>query len=172
LLHRVAFAAARAGEPRRCERALAAAERTYDRRSEGEGPAWAYWVNEAELTAMTGRCFAALGRPRLAEPLLSRGLATGRPISGRSAALYAAWLAAALFDAGEVERACETAGDALLSAMRLGSVRALRQVAVLHPRLDALHDTAPVREYRALMAETAPYLPDRGPAQAVDTGCG
>ncbi len=171
LLHRVAFAAARAGERRRCERALAAADRAYDRRGDGDGPAWAYWLGDAELTAMSGRCFAVLGRPRIAEPLLTRAL-TDDAVKGRSAALYTAWLAATLLDAGELERACEAASSALLDSVRLGSVRVLRQVVVLHPRLAAPREAVPAREYRQLAVAIRPYLPDRRPSPPALTGCG
>jgi transcriptional regulator with XRE-family HTH domain len=187
LLHRVAFAAARAGEPRRCERALAAADRAYDGRRAGEdpdgdpggdpdgGPTWAYWLDEVELTAMTGRCYAVLRRPRIAEPLLSRCLAGGR-LAGRPAALYSCWLAATLLDAGEPDRAGEVAGQALLGAVRLGSMRALRQVAALGPRLEAAGGAA-TRRYRELAHAVAPYLPNRqpldaGPAPPTCGGCG
>src|SRR5206468_11358397 len=124
LLHRVAFAAARLGDRPGCQRALTAADRLYGRRDPEHDPDWLYWFDEAEVAAMTGRCFAALGRPRLAEPLLRAGLAasggtatggaasggaaTGGAASGGAAtggaatgvrarpwALYAAWLAAA-----------------------------------------------------------------------------
>src|SRR5207247_11344125 len=75
LLHRVAFAAARLGDRPGCQRALTAADRLYGRRDPEHDPDWLYWFDEAEVAAMTGRCFAPRGRPRLAEPLLRAGLA-------------------------------------------------------------------------------------------------
>jgi hypothetical protein len=107
----------------------------------------------------------------MAEPLLTRALADAT-VKGRPAALYTAWLAATLLDAGEVQRACAYASGALLDAVRLGSVRTLRQVAALHPRLATLRDVAPVRDYRELAAAIRPYLPDRGPGPTQLTGCG
>ncbi|MDT4985933.1 MAG: hypothetical protein QOI74_27, partial [Micromonosporaceae bacterium] len=88
LLQRVAFAAARAGRRRAGEQALAGAERAFQRRDDSLDPPWLYWFHDAELTAMTGRCYAALGRPRLAEPLLRAALDDPR-IRLRGWALYA-----------------------------------------------------------------------------------
>jgi transcriptional regulator with XRE-family HTH domain len=158
LLHRVAFAAAHAGQRRACEQALASAERAFERRDPANDPSWVYWFDDAELTAMTGRCYAVLGRPRLAEPLLRAAL-DDRRIRLRPWALYAAWLAAVHLDSGQVEEAAGTARAALLTAVRVGSVRALRQVTALHSRLRG-HPTVPaVREYAEFYQAARPYLP-------------
>lgn len=169
LLHRVAFAAARAGERRHCEHALGAAERAYDRHVPGTDPPWLYWFDDAELIAMTGRCYAALGRPRLAEPLLRTGLGAGR-IRLRSAALYSAWLARAHLDAGDVEQGCAVAGSALLTTVRVGSVRALRQITALHPRLGRFRTLPAVRDYTDRFDHARPYLPGGGGTGAARAG--
>jgi transcriptional regulator with XRE-family HTH domain len=170
LLHRVAFTAARAGQRRACEQALAGAERAFERRDPERDPAWLYWFDDAELTAMTGRCYAALGRPRVAEPLLRAALADRR-IRSRARALYAGWLAAAQVDTGDVERACVTARTALLTTVRVGSVRALRQVTALHPRLVPLRSLPAVRDYADLYRAAVSYLPTR-PGGAAATRAG
>jgi transcriptional regulator with XRE-family HTH domain len=190
LLHRVAFAAARAGDRAACERALAAADRLYDRRDPDRDPDWVYWFDAAEVTAMTGRCYAVLGRHRLAEPLLRPSLcppagtghghddASGWPrgpaghpaIRPRPWALYAAWLARVYLDAGEVEEACTFASRALLASVRLGSVRAWRCVAALHPRLWMIRHLPPVGEYIGLVHAAGPYLPDRAPVRQPGPG--
>src|SRR5439155_6736382 len=113
LLHRVAFAHARVGDLPACERALAAADRVWRRRDPEHDPGWLYWFDEAEAAAMTGRCYAALGRPRRAEPLLRAGLTAGARGRARPWALYAAWLATAYLDAGEIDEGCAVAGQAL-----------------------------------------------------------
>jgi transcriptional regulator with XRE-family HTH domain len=170
LLHRVAFAAARTGQRRACEEALASAERAFERRDPAHDPPWVYWFDEAELTAMTGRCYAALGRPRLAEPLLRAAL-DDRRIRLRTWALYAAWLAAVHLDSGDVERAAGTARAALLTSVRVGSVRALRQVTSLHPRLRPHAAVPAVRDYSELYRLAQPYLPrSPGAGAAVQAG--
>jgi hypothetical protein len=119
---------------------------------------------------MTGRCYAALGRPRVAEPLLRAALADRR-IRWRARALYAGWLAAAQVDTGDVERACVTARTALLTTVRVGSVRALRQVTALHPRLGPLRSIPAVRDYADLYRAAVSYLPTRpGGAAAARVG--
>ncbi|GII22034.1 helix-turn-helix domain-containing protein [Planosporangium mesophilum] len=170
LLHRVAFAAARCGQYRACEQALAGAERAFERRAPERDPSWLYWLNEAELTAMTGRCYAAVGRPRLAEPLLRAALADGR-IRLRAWALYAAWLAGSQLDTGEVEEACATVRAALIVTVRVGSVRALCRITALHPRLRELGSVPAVRDYVELYRTAVPYLP-RGVGGAADAPTG
>jgi transcriptional regulator with XRE-family HTH domain len=162
LLHRVAFAAARAGERRRSEAALARAEREYARRPAGGDPGWAYWLNDVELSAMTGRCIAALGRPRASEPLLRDSLATGR-LTGRTRAVYQAWLAGVHLDSGEVEQACVQARAALLSTIQAGTVRGLRHVDAVHRRLARFGGVDAVREFAVLVAAARPYLPATAP---------
>ena len=158
LLQRVAFAAARTGDRAGCERTLARAHRLYDRPDLQRDPSWLYWYTEDEFTAMAGRCYAVLGAPRTAEPLLRNGLDSGR-IRLRPWALYSAWRAAAYLDTGEVEQACAVAGQALLTAVRVGSVRAADQVVALHPRLYRLRMLPAVRDYAELLRATRPYLP-------------
>jgi hypothetical protein len=109
---------------------------------------------------MAGRCYAALGRPRLAAPLLWQGLDGGLRL--RPWALYAGWLAAAELSLGRVDAACDLAGRALLTAVRVGSVRARGRVAALHPRLAPLAGRPEVRRYAGLLRAVRPYLPAEG----------
>ncbi|GIJ49859.1 hypothetical protein Val02_67450 [Virgisporangium aliadipatigenens] len=136
LQQRVALAAARAGERADAERALGAAESAFDGRSPGSDPEWLYWLTEPEFTAMTGRCFAVLGRPRLAVPLLEHALrGIGQP---RPAALYRSYLAEAHLDAGAFDRARVLAGEVRLDAMRSGSVRASMRAQALAERISTI----------------------------------
>ncbi|MEJ3743693.1 helix-turn-helix domain-containing protein [Actinomycetes bacterium KLBMP 9797] len=162
LLHRLAFAAAGCGERRTARAALAAAQTAAQQRDPAQDPPWLYWLDSAELSAMTGRCLAALGRPLRAEPLLSAAVvgATGP----RTAALYGAWLARACLDLGEIERACDVAGAALLDAVRAGSTRAAAEVDALRIRLTGHDDALEARDFAELAAECRPYLP--APARA------
>ncbi|WP_432977334.1 hypothetical protein [Dactylosporangium sp. CA-233914] len=71
---REAAAAAAGGERSRCDAALAAARRAQERRTGEHDPSWLYWLDDAHLAAAAGRCQAALGRHRLALPLLAAAL--------------------------------------------------------------------------------------------------
>ena len=155
-LQRVALASALAGERGAAQAALAASERAVERARPGREPAWLYWLDEAELAAMTGRCLVVLGRPVRAVPLLAGHRRRAGP---RTAALYGGWLARAYCDLGEVERACELAADAWTDAVRAGSVR----VAAVLRRVDAVllrhRDVPAVREYERLARAATRYLP-------------
>jgi len=169
LLHRVAFAAVLCGERRAAHSALGRAATAAARRDPAQDPPWLYWLDGAELSAMTGRCLAALGRPLRAEPLLTAAVRrTGQP---RTAAIYGAWLARVCLDLGEVERAGEVAVEALLDAVRSGSARAAAEVAVVRPRLAAHRDVPEARRFTELAIASRPYLPEvarTGPQKAME----
>jgi transcriptional regulator with XRE-family HTH domain len=156
LLHRAALAAARTGERRAAYAAIAAAERAVDRSDPDREPRRLYWLDAAELSAMTGRCWAVLGRPLRA----ARLLATPRTGAGpRTAAIYAGWLARCYLEIGEVEQACRVARRALHDAVRAGSVRAATGLRQLHPMLLRHRDLPVVRRYEHLVATATRYLP-------------
>lgn len=157
LLHRVALAAAGVDERRAAHAALARADRAAERATAPDRePDWLYWVDEAELTAMTGRCLVALGRPMRAAPLL---VGTPSCRAPRTRAVYAGSLARAYLDLGEVEQACEVAADAWVAAVRAGSARAAHGLRQLHPLLVRHRDVPAVRGYQRLAAAAADYLP-------------
>ena len=159
LLHRIAFAAALAGRRRTSEQALATAERLADRQATHREPGWLYWLDEAELAGLTGRCFAALRRPLRAEPLLRLSLNRPGAAHPRTAALDAGWLAQTYLDAGEVEQACQAARAALVAAVRSGSPRAAARALAPAARLTRPCTGRPGRDYARLLAAARPYLP-------------
>jgi transcriptional regulator with XRE-family HTH domain len=163
LLHRIALAAALDGRRPAAGQALTAAGRLAGPRPERE-PGWLYWLDDAELAAMTGRALVALGRPGRAVPLLAPAAADrGHP---RRAAVYGGWLARGWLQLGEVEQACAAAGAALLDAVRSGSPRAAGQLTGVRRRLAAHRDEPAVRRWAALDAAARPWLPV-GPTRPV-----
>lgn len=140
LLHRVAMAAAHAGERLEAEATLVQAGQAVERCVPGEAPEWLYWLDEAELRAMTGRCWAMLGRPLRAVRLLASRPATAWP---RTATLDGVWLARSYLQLGEVEQACWAAGRAWSDAVSAGSTRAADAVRHLHPLLLRHRDVRP-----------------------------
>jgi transcriptional regulator with XRE-family HTH domain len=158
---RIGYAAAIAGERRRCEEALLAAERAFARGDAARDPEWLYWFDEIRLTSMAGRCYAALGRPALARPLLTTALDSGR-LRQRGWALCASALVRAHVDAGDLDAACALAGETLLMCVRGGSVRAMRHLRQVEPSLRRAGGHAALHEYEALAAECRLYLPADG----------
>jgi tetratricopeptide (TPR) repeat protein len=156
LLHRVALAAARAGDRREAEAVLAGAERASDRSERRQEPEWLYWLDKAELSAMTGRCLAMLGRPLRAVRLLAERRTAVGP---RSAALYDVWLARSYVELGEVEQACRVAGRALSAAVSAGSVRVADAMRHLQPLLLRYREVSAVREYERLAGWAVMRLP-------------
>ncbi|MGC4896645.1 helix-turn-helix domain-containing protein [Micromonospora sp. DT31] len=156
LLHRVALAAALDGRRAAAGRALADAERVGPPDPGGEPP-WLYWLDPAELAAMTGRTLVALGRPAAAVPLLTPVVtARGGP---RRAAVYGGWLARGHLALGAAPLACAVAGEALLDAVRSGSPRAVDQLTGFRRGL-AGHPPGPAtRRHAELVAAARPYLP-------------
>jgi hypothetical protein len=177
LLHRVAFAAARSGERRTSETALAAAERVADRRAPDREPAWLYWLDPGELAVMAGRCFAALRRPLRAVPLLRqrwdravaplRPAEEPRPPGPRTVAIDGGWLAEAYLDAGEVEQAGAVALAAVVAAIRSGSPRAAGRALSSRSRLVVASAGNAGRDFADLLAAAQPYLPGPGRAGPV-----
>jgi transcriptional regulator with XRE-family HTH domain len=159
---RLAYAAALAGERSGCDAAITAAEQAYERRERQRDPDWLYWLDEAHFTAMVGRSYAALGRHRLARPLLAAALDAGS-VRFRARAIIAAALVRAHADAGDLDAACALAGDALLTCVRAGSVRATRQVRAVEPHLRAAAhgagQPAAMKDYAELAASLRAYLP-------------
>ncbi|MEU3115672.1 helix-turn-helix domain-containing protein [Micromonospora chalcea] len=160
LLHRVALAAALGGRRRAAGEALAGADRAGPPEP-GREPQWLYWLDAAELAAMTGRTLVALGRAAAAVPLLTPVVtAPGRP---RRSAVYGGWLARAHLGLGAEPEACAVAGEALLDAVRSGSPRAVGQLTEFRRGLARRPPGPATRGYARLLAATRPYLPSRHP---------
>lgn len=160
LAHRAALAAARAGDGRAAQDGLLVARRLADRVRAEHEPSWLYWLDQAELAAMAGRCLVALDRPARALPLLEQpGLRRPRRGQPRTRAVYAGWLARALLGVGEVEQACAVGADAAVEAVRAGSVRAAEQTRELSVRLAARPQTRAVRDLSELITQLTSYLP-------------
>ncbi|MFR9779753.1 helix-turn-helix domain-containing protein [Micromonospora sp. MS34] len=160
LLHRLAFAAALGGRSRAARQALDAAAGAGGPAT-GREPPWLYWLDPAELAALTGRTLVLLGRPGPAVPLL-RPVAGGRGRPRRSA-VYGGWLARGHLQLGDVEAACAVAGSTLLDAVRSGSPRAVGQLTEVRRRLAGHRDEPAARRYADLLAVARPWLPSRPP---------
>ncbi|QSB16267.1 helix-turn-helix transcriptional regulator [Natronosporangium hydrolyticum] len=163
LLHRVALAAARSGDRRGAHSALRAADRAARSGTSEPEPTWLYWLDQAELTAMTGRALMALGRPLRA---LDQLTAAGGRRGPRGAALYECWMARGYLQVGEYEQAGRLARRAFRNAVTAGSHRAAALLRRLHPMLLRHRDLPTVRAYERVTEGYHGLLPSAGPASS------
>ena len=104
--------------PAPAARALATAERTFDRATQEDDPAWLAYFDEAYLAARMAQCFRDLGEAGHAARYARRSLdMDGRYVRGR--AFNLALLATAHAAQDEPERACSVGRQALDLTVRL-----------------------------------------------------
>jgi hypothetical protein len=138
-----------------CGTALAAAERTYDRATREDDPAWLAYFDEAYLAARMAQCFRDLGEAGHAARYARRSLdMDGRYVRGR--AFNLALLATAHASEGEPEHACAMGRQALDLTVRLTSARSVGYVRDLVRRLRPHAGVPAVRDFTAEVAERLP----------------
>ncbi|WP_433064388.1 helix-turn-helix domain-containing protein [Dactylosporangium sp. CS-033363] len=147
LLERVAWAQARAGDGAACDRTLGAVERELEQRRPDEDPVWVYWLSAGEVEIMAGRCWTELRRPLRAVPILERATSGYGDEVARESALYLTWLAVALVQAGEVDRAADAALRALRLARLAHSARATDRVGEVRRALEPYRGNVLVDEF-------------------------
>ncbi|GAA3132651.1 tetratricopeptide (TPR) repeat protein [Kribbella aluminosa] len=124
LLHeRLAWTYAVSGQVSATARALDAAANAISEPSHFPEPDWVFWVDPLEIDIMAGRCYTELRRPACAVPLLDDALSRYDDTHSRDKALYSTWLAHALMDADDPERAAYVTEHAIDLASGVGSVR-------------------------------------------------
>lgn len=146
LAQRLAWAHAAEGQQRAAQAALEVAEAHLAERDGQAVPDWAAWADEREQRIIAGRCWAELGRPLRAVPILESVLAEYEDSHARDKALYLTWLAGAYADAGEVEAAAATTARALDLSAPVASARPAKRAAVILQRLEAHRALPAVRE--------------------------
>ena len=143
-------------DARACGTALAAAERTFDRATREDDPAWLAYFDEAYLAARMAQCFRDLGEAGHAARYATRSLdMDGRYVRGR--AFNLSLLATAHAAQGEPEQACHVGRQALDLTARLNSARSVRYVRDLVRRLRPRQTDVPaVRDFTAEVRERLP----------------
>ena len=138
-----------------CGAALARAERTFDRATREDDPAWLAYFDEAYLAARMAQCFRDLGEAGHAARYARRSLdMDGRYVRGR--AFNLSLLATAHAAQGEPEQACKVGRQALDLTVRLSSARSVRYVRDLVRRLRPSADIPAVRDFTAEARERLP----------------
>ena len=146
LNERLAWAYALAGVATEMERALKAAEVALGEKSENPQPDWVAWVDSNELAIMTGRCWAELGRPLRAVPVLESALSRYDDTHARDKSLYLSWLADSYLTSGEVEQAANVTGRVFELMAGVASVRPRERTASIIEKLSAYRDLPAVAE--------------------------
>jgi hypothetical protein len=142
LLERVAWADAKSGDLRSCERSLGLVDDEFARAPSPADPDWVYWLNREEVDVMAGRCFTELHRPERAEPLLRQAIERYDGSLIRENSLYLSWLAEDYIQLNEIAHA---AGIAKRVARLAGQANSARTDARLRHLADLLrpHKAAP-----------------------------
>jgi hypothetical protein len=157
LRERVAWAAARSGDLRNCERVLGLVEDSFAAGPRDNDPDWVYWLNREEIDVMAGRCYTELGRPAQAEQLLTSAIGRYDQTLIRENSLYLSWLAEDYVQLGEVEHAADMATRMAILAGRTNSARADTRLRFLANRLERYGANANVAEFfDAYRAVTVP----------------
>ena len=147
-----------------CGTVLAQVERTFDRVTREDDPAWLSYFDEAYLAARMAQCFRDLGEAGHAAQYARRSLnMDGRFVRGR--AFNLSLLASAHAAEDEPERAVAIGRQALNMTVRLSSARSVRYVRDLVRGLRARADIAAVRDFTAEVGERLPAAGGRSAAR-------
>lgn len=147
LLERVAWAAARSGDTRDCERALGLVEDSFAAGPQDNDPDWVYWLNREEIDVMAGRCYTELGEPAHAEKLLTAAIGRYDQALIRENSLYLSWLAEDYVQLGEIDHAADIATRMAILAGRTNSARTDTRLRFLAGRLGAYRAGAGVADF-------------------------
>lgn len=147
LLERIAWAAAKSGDLRTCERTLGEVEDRFSAGPRDNDPDWVYWLNREEIEVMAGRCYTELGKPARAEKLLTEAIGRYDKTLIRENSLYLSWLAEDYVQLGEIENAAEMATRMAVLAGRTNSARADTRLRFLAGQLEPYRANAVVGDF-------------------------
>jgi tetratricopeptide (TPR) repeat protein len=143
-----ARALARLGDARACDLALSEAVKEFERRNPEADPEWIQYFDDAELSAEFGHCFRDLGRPVDATRYADQCLGTiDDGIYLRSDFFATMVLADSHLNAGEPERACTVAMEALKLGEQLRSARCVSYLREFRSRLTSIRTTPTVADF-------------------------
>jgi tetratricopeptide (TPR) repeat protein len=143
-----ARALARLDDARACDLALSEAVKAFERRNPEDDPEWIQYFDDAELSAEFGHCFRDLGRPVDAAQYADQCLGTiDDGVYLRSDFFATMVLADSHLNAGEAERACMVALEALKLGEQLRSARCVSYLREFRGRLKAIGATPAVTDF-------------------------
>ncbi|WP_406284318.1 hypothetical protein [Embleya sp. NBC_00896] len=149
-----ARALSRLGDHAACNAALTRATTIFERNNPGEDPEWIGYFDQAELSVELGHCFRDMRQARQATTYAEQCLGGTDGHYIRSDFFATMVLAEAHLAAGELERACRTALDALTIGRQLKSARCVSYLAAFRKKVDSRSDSTAVAEF---LEEAAGY---------------
>ena len=148
LAMREAFAHAVLGDRAACHRALSEAHNAFETARRGdEDPAWARYFDEVKLTVDTGIARARLGEHASAAVLIEQALEQETGHGARVRAFHQLWLANTRLQAGEIQAACQIAGEAVAAAGHLESLRITEHIQGFRTRVLPYRGQEPVQQF-------------------------
>jgi hypothetical protein len=141
------------GDKQACIRMMKQAEAAFAQSSQVDEPSWIAYFDQAELHDELAHCFTALRSPREAERNAQAALGDSTDQHPRSRTFCRISLATSYLDAGDLPRACSTAGDALAIAGRIKSARVRKYVRVFDNALSTFGPHRSISEFRAQARE-------------------
>jgi TIR domain len=147
LLERIAWADARSGDLRSCERSLDAVNDSFSRGPRENDPDWVYWLNRDEIDIMAGRCYTELKLPRRSEPLLREAISRYDNTLTRENILYLSWLAESYIELNDIDEAASVTLQAAQLVAQSGSVRADIRLWHIARRLESYRSVSTVAEF-------------------------
>jgi hypothetical protein len=147
LLERVAWACARSGDLRSCERALGSVEENFSSGPRDNDPDWVYWLNREEVDVMAGRCYTELRQPAKAEILLRNALGRYDQALIRENALYLSWLAEDYVQLGDIDQAADIATSMAALTSHTNSARTDNRLRHVAKQLAPYRNASAAREF-------------------------
>jgi len=146
--------------------AMLRAERAFSRA--GNRPDWYAFLDEAQLAASFGYCWALLGRPGKAVDLFDEAVRRHRGEYRRNRAIWSGYLARAHLANGDLDQAAAVGLTALTNNEQVTSSRAVEQITALREGLAAYPRLAFARDYVDQFDRRYPDgAPGRGRTDAV-----
>lgn len=141
---REAFAHASLGSRTATHEAIGEAHRQFEQIQHNDpDPAWVTYFDEPKLIVDTGIAHGRLGEVATAEPLIADALRRENSANHRGRAFHAFWLARTQLKLGKLDRACQTATEALEPASSVASERVAGHLREFYDEL-APHRREPV----------------------------
>jgi tetratricopeptide (TPR) repeat protein len=139
---------AKLGEHATARKALNKASAFLGQAIEGDTPSWAYWFDQARLTAQIGRALFDLDEYQSAERDLTAAVAACGDKYPRDRATWQGRIAIAQLGTGKLEQACASARQAVdLLAGQVDSERALGFLRTFSDDLDPFRSSPTAREF-------------------------